>query len=71
MWSLYPDIKPYKPYANHSLRVDDMHTVHIEECDNPQRSAFSQLPARGPPAWDESEINQDTYEYNFDQSISW
>ncbi len=27
-------------------------------------------PARGPPAWDESEINQDSYEYNFDHTIS-
>lgn len=33
MFSLYPDIKPY---ANHSLRVDDVHTLHIEECGNPQ-----------------------------------
>jgi hypothetical protein len=68
MWSLYPGIKPY---ANHSLRVDDMHTVHIEECGNIQRSAFLQLPARDPTAWDESEINQDIYDYNFDQTISW
>jgi proline iminopeptidase len=33
MWSLYPDIKPY---VNHSLRVDDVHVLHIEECGNPQ-----------------------------------
>ncbi|MEJ2565866.1 MAG: prolyl aminopeptidase [Gammaproteobacteria bacterium] len=33
MLSLYPDIKPY---ANHSLRVDALHTLHIEECGNPQ-----------------------------------
>lgn len=33
MLSLYPDIKPY---ANHSLRVDTVHTLHIEECGNPQ-----------------------------------
>ena len=33
MLSLYPDIKPY---ANHSLRVDNVHTLHIEECGNPQ-----------------------------------
>ena len=26
-------------------------------------------PARSPPAWDASEINQDSYEYHFDQSI--
>ncbi len=32
MYSLYPDIKPY---ANHSLRVDDIHTLHLEECGNP------------------------------------
>jgi hypothetical protein len=28
-------------------------------------------PARAPPQWDEADINQDIYEYNFDQSISW
>jgi hypothetical protein len=28
-------------------------------------------PAHAPPQWDESEINQDIYECNFDQSISW
>ena len=33
MLTLYPDIKPY---ANHSLRVDSVHTLHIEECGNPQ-----------------------------------
>lgn len=33
MLSLYPDIKPY---ANHSLPVDDVHALHIEECGNPQ-----------------------------------
>jgi len=33
MLSLYPDIKPY---ANHTLGVDDVHTLHVEECGNPQ-----------------------------------
>ena len=33
MLTLYPDIKPY---ANHSLGVDGIHTLHIEECGNPQ-----------------------------------
>jgi hypothetical protein len=28
-------------------------------------------PARAPPQWDETDVNQDIYEYNFDQSISW
>jgi proline iminopeptidase len=32
MLTLYPDIKPY---ANHSLRVDNVHTLHVEECGNP------------------------------------
>ena len=29
MTSLYPDIRPY---AVHSLEVDALHTLHIEEC---------------------------------------
>ena len=29
---LYP---PIKPYVNHSLRVDAIHTLHVEECGNP------------------------------------
>lgn len=29
---LYPAIKPY---AEHSLKVDDTHTLHLEECGNP------------------------------------
>lgn len=31
MQSLYPDIKPY---AEHRLKVDDLHELHIEECGN-------------------------------------
>ena len=31
MQALYPDIKPY---AEHRLKVDDMHELHIEECGN-------------------------------------
>ena len=33
MLSLYPDIKPY---AAHSLKVDEVHTLHVEECGNPE-----------------------------------
>jgi proline iminopeptidase len=33
MFSLYPDIKPY---VTHSLPVDGLHTLHAEECGNPQ-----------------------------------
>lgn len=32
MRSLFPDIKPY---AVQSLAVDDLHTLHIEECGRP------------------------------------
>lgn len=32
MFSLYPDIKPY---VSHSVQVDDLHTLHVEECGNP------------------------------------
>lgn len=32
MFTLYPSIKSY---ATHSLKVDDIHTLHIEECGNP------------------------------------
>lgn len=32
MRMLYPAIKPY---VNHSLKVDDVHTLHVEECGNP------------------------------------
>jgi hypothetical protein len=28
-------------------------------------------PARDPPQWDEAEVNQDIYEYQFDQTVSW
>ncbi len=28
-------------------------------------------PARGPPQWDEADVNQDIYEYQFDQTVSW
>jgi hypothetical protein len=40
---------------------------HIDEPTPPPEIS----PARAPPQRDESEINQDIYEYNFDQSISW
>ncbi len=30
--SMYPEIKPY---SQHSLQVDNTHTLHIEECGNP------------------------------------
>jgi hypothetical protein len=40
---------------------------HVGEPTQPPEIA----PARGPPQWDEADINQDIYEYNFDQSISW
>ncbi len=33
MRMLYPDIRPY---VNHSLAVDDRHTLHVEECGNPK-----------------------------------
>src|SRR3990172_7864639 len=33
MLQLYPDIKPY---VAHSLAVDETHTLHVEECGNPQ-----------------------------------
>jgi len=33
MFSLYPDIKPY---LSHSLQVDEVHTLYVEECGNPQ-----------------------------------
>lgn len=33
MQSLYPDIKPY---VTHSLAVDATHTLHVEECGNPE-----------------------------------
>ncbi len=33
MLTLYPDIKPY---VNHTLAVDARHTLHIEECGNPE-----------------------------------
>lgn len=33
MLSLYPDIKPY---ATHSVKVDEIHTLHVEECGNPE-----------------------------------
>lgn len=32
MRMLYPAIKPY---VNHSLKVDDIHTLHVEECGSP------------------------------------
>lgn len=32
MRMLYPAIKPY---VNHSLKVDKLHTLHVEECGNP------------------------------------
>ena len=32
MTPLYPEIKPY---ASHCLQVDEVHTLHIEECGNP------------------------------------
>ncbi len=32
MNQLYPDIKPY---VTHSLRVHEIHTLHVEECGNP------------------------------------
>ncbi|MEK7321494.1 MAG: prolyl aminopeptidase [Pseudomonadota bacterium] len=33
MTALYPDIKPY---LSHSLKVDGLHTLYVEECGNPQ-----------------------------------
>lgn len=33
MYTLYP---PIRSYATHKLKVDDIHTLHIEECGNPQ-----------------------------------
>lgn len=33
MLSLYPDIKPY---ATHGIKVDEVHTLHVEECGNPE-----------------------------------
>src|SRR3569623_310855 len=33
MLSLYPDIKPF---AAHSLMVDEVLTLHVEECGNPE-----------------------------------
>jgi len=32
MPSLYPDIKPY---VQHSISVDELHTLHVEECGSP------------------------------------
>jgi hypothetical protein len=40
---------------------------HIGEATQPPEIS----PARGPPQWDEAEINQDIYEYQFDQTVSW
>jgi hypothetical protein len=28
-------------------------------------------PARAPPQWDEADVNQNIYEYQFDQTVSW
>jgi hypothetical protein len=28
-------------------------------------------PARATPQWDEADVNQDSYEYQFDQTVSW
>jgi hypothetical protein len=36
---------------------------HIGEPSQPPEIS----PARGPPQWDEAEVNQDIYEYQFDQ----
>lgn len=33
MRHLYPDIKPY---VTHSIAVDELHTLHVEECGNPE-----------------------------------
>ena len=33
MLTLYPSIKPY---AEHNLKVDDLHTIYIEECGEPE-----------------------------------
>jgi proline iminopeptidase len=33
MHTLYPEIKPY---AEHSIQVSDLHTIHVEECGNPK-----------------------------------
>ncbi|HHM04164.1 MAG TPA: prolyl aminopeptidase [Gammaproteobacteria bacterium] len=33
MLTLFPDIKPY---VKHSLKVDDVHTLYVEECGNPE-----------------------------------
>jgi hypothetical protein len=40
---------------------------HIGEATQPPEIA----PARGPPQWDEADINQDIYEYQFDQTVTW
>jgi hypothetical protein len=28
-------------------------------------------PDRGPPQWDEADLTQDSYQYPFDQTVSW
>lgn len=33
MYELYPDIKPF---VTHSLPVDELHTLYVEQCGNPQ-----------------------------------
>jgi hypothetical protein len=33
MLTLYPSIRPY---AEHNLKVDDLHTIYIEECGEPE-----------------------------------
>lgn len=33
MYELYP---PIQPYVTHSVRVDPIHTLHVEECGNPE-----------------------------------
>jgi len=33
MYTLYP---PIQPYVTHSLKVDALHTLHVEECGNPE-----------------------------------
>jgi hypothetical protein len=39
---------------------------HIGELTQPPEIS----PARDPPQWDEAEVNQDIYEYQFDQTVS-
>lgn len=61
MRTLYP---PVEPYVRHSLTVDDIHTLYIEECGNPQGIPVVFVhggPGGGCEAWHRQFFNPDLY----------